>query len=104
MKLFLSKIFFSLITIKTLYYNTTYIEKDIIIKNKYIRNSYKNDYIYMISDTNNNIYSTNNQWWNLKFNKAELWNNLDINKKYKIQLYGIRFHYLDIYPNIINIQ
>jgi len=104
MKYVINGLLLSILCIQPIYYNTTYIKKEIIIKQKYIRNSHKNDYVYMFSDINNNIYSTNNEWWKLNFNRAENWNKLESNQKYIIYGYGIRFKYLDIYPCIININ
>lgn len=96
-------LFISTISFNIIYYNTTYFKKNIVIKNKYILNKSNYNY-YIFSDTNNNIYSTKNQWWKLKFNKAQNWNKIESNHEYIIYGYGITFKLLDIYPNIINIK
>ena len=96
-------LFISTISFNVIYYNTTYFEKQIVVKNKYILNN-SNHHYYIFSDTDNNIYSTNNEWWKLQFNKAQNWNKIECNNKYIIYGYGITFKLLNIYPNIINIK
>ena len=94
----------SLIPIKYSYNKLTEFEKTIIIKNKFqIFSNLENrgSHTYMLSDINNNLYSTKNSLLNLHFYSSELWTSLEEGKQYKVKGYGIRSGLFHIYPNLI---
>lgn len=79
---------------------------EIVVKDKYIKrsgNSKSNDK-YLIVDENNNTYEITDLTWLGKFNSTDLYNQLDVGKKYKIETSGIRNGFLSSYPNINKIQ
>lgn len=72
---------------------------EIEIKEKYIKNN-KGNGNYMIVDKNNNTYEITDLFFKGKFNSTDLYNNLEIGKKYKIETTGKRIHFLSMYKNI----
>ncbi len=81
-------------------------EIEITIKDKYIKNgSGKNSSSkYLVVDTENNTYQITDLLFKGKFNSTDLYNQLEINKKYKIEITGNRIHYFSMYPNINKIK
>lgn len=81
-------------------------EIEIIIKDKYVKNGNgKNSSSkYLVVDTENNTYQITDLFFKGKFNSTDLYNQLEINKKYKIETTGKRIHYFSIYPNINKIE
>lgn len=81
-------------------------EIEITIKDKYIKNgSGKNSNSkYLVVDTENNTYQITDLTFKGKFNSTDLYNQLEINKKYKIETSGNRIHYFSMYPNINKIE
>jgi len=56
----------------------------------------------LITDKDNNVYQVKNSIYYLFFNSAELYQQLEINKTYKITYYGYRIPFINAYPNIIS--
>lgn len=81
-------------------------EIEITVKDKYIKNgSGKNSSSkYLVVDTENNTYQITDLLFNGKFNSTDLYNQLEINKRYKIETTGNRMHYFSVYPNINKIE
>lgn len=89
---------------KITYGNTQTIE--ITVKDKYIKrsgDSSSNDK-YLVVDTENNTYQITDLTFLGKWNSTDLYNKLDVNKKYKITTSGIRNQFLSMYPNINKIE
>jgi hypothetical protein len=63
---------------------------------RYIRNTF--------TDENGIIYEVGNSLPYLHFTSAEIWNKLEVNKKYAVTGYGLRIAFLGFYPNVISIK
>ena len=74
-------------------------EIEIIVKDKFIKNNNKSG-IYLIVDSNNETYQITDLIFKGKFNSTDLYNQLEIGKKYKIETTGYRIHILSKYQNI----
>lgn len=72
---------------------------EITVKEKYIKNG-KDNGKYLIVDINNNTYEITDLLFKKKFNSTDIYNSLEIGKKYKIKVSGKRIHYLSMYKNI----
>lgn len=81
-------------------------EKEIIVKDKYIKNGNgKNSSSkYLVVDTENNTYEITDLTFIGKWNSTDLYNQLEINHKYKIKTTGNRIHFFSMYPNINEIE
>ena len=79
---------------------------EITVKDKYIKNgSGKNSSSkYLVVDTENNTYQITDLLFKGKFNSTDLYNQLEVNKRYKIETIGNRMHYFSMYPNINKIE
>ena len=78
-------------------------DKDIIVKEKYVKHD-DDVTMYMITDSNNNIYKFENTMWRLHWKRAELWNHVDRDKKYRIKGVGIRAPLFGWYPRIYSVK
>lgn len=87
---------------KTTYGNQKTIE--ITVKDKYIKRSGSEDDKYLVVDTDGNTYEITDLTWLGKWNSTDLYNQLEINNKYKIETSGIRNGFLSLYPNINKIE
>ena len=72
---------------------------EIEIKEKYIKTENKSGRYYVV-DKNNNTYKITDLFFKGKFNSTDLYNKIEINKKYKIKTTGKRIHFLSMYKNI----
>ena len=91
----LGAIFINIVTIG-------YSDKEIIeieVKDKYIKRNAEKD-IYMIVDTENNTYQITDLLFIGKFNSTDIYNQLEIGKKYMIEVTGIRNQVFSLYKNI----
>lgn len=81
-------------------------EIEIIVKDKFVKNgSGKNSTSkYLIVDTTNNTYQITDLFFKGKWNSTDLYNQLEIGKKYKIKTTSKRIHFFSMYPNINEIQ
>lgn len=87
---------------KTTYGNQKTIE--ITVKDKYIKRSGSEYDKYLVVDTDGNTYEITDLTWLGKWNSTDLYNQLEINNKYKIETSGIRNGFLSLYPNINKIE
>ena len=74
-------------------------ELEITVKDKFIKNNDKSG-IFLIVDENNNTYQITDLIFKGKFNSTDLYNQMEIGKKYKIETTGYRIHILSKYQNI----
>lgn len=72
---------------------------EITIKDKYIKNGSKSGK-YLVVDLNNNTYQITDMFFKGKFNSTDIYNQLEIDKKYKVETSGRRIHFFSKYPNI----
>ena len=72
-------------------------EFEIIVSDKYVKG--KNGQ-YFIIDENKNAYTIQDLFFKGKFNSTDLYNQMEIGKKYKIETTGYRIHFLSEYRNI----
>ena len=94
-------IFILSIIFKIIYDFSTPFTKTITVKEKYLRNAgRRRKDVYMIVDTDNNIYQLTDVWYRGEFNMANDYIGLEVGKKYKITGYGKRIHFLSWYPSV----
>lgn len=72
---------------------------EIEVKDKFIKNTGDADY-YMIVDTENNTYQISDLLFIGKFNSTDIYNQLEIGHKYKVEVTGIRNNFWSFYKNI----
>ena len=75
----------------------------IIVKDKYVKYENK-ETVYMITDTENRIYRFENSIWRLHWRRAEDWNNVDKNQRYRVKGVGIRSPFFGWYPHIYSVK
>lgn len=75
----------------------------ITVKDKYVKN-YNDTSTYIVVDTDNNTYKITDLFFKFKFNSTDIYNNLDVGKKYEVKTTGIRLRLFSTYPNINEIQ
>lgn len=81
-------------------------EIEITVKDKYIKNGNgkSSSGKYLVVDTENNTYQITDLFFKGKFNSTDLYNQLEHNKKYKIETTGNRIQFFSLYPNINKIK
>lgn len=72
---------------------------EIEVKDKFIKKTGDEDY-YMIVDTENNTYQISDLLFIGKFNSTDIYNQLEIGHKYKVEVTGIRNNFWSFYKNI----
>ena len=77
------------------------IETKITVKDKYVKGQ---NGLYIVVDTNNNVYEVKDLLFIGKFNSSDIYNQLEVGKTYSITTSGYRIHILSEYPNINKIQ
>lgn len=88
-----------IITMYYIYYFITKFEKVITVKKIYLFGEYKIT-TNMISDSEGNLYKITNQPLLLSFDSAEILSNLEPNKQYRINGFGIRVPFLGLYNHV----
>ena len=85
-----------------IYYSFT---KTITVRKTYTRNRSRGiGDEYFVITTDNVVYKIDNNWFRLDFNRADDWANLIEDQTYKVQGYGFRVSFLDMYPKIYSIE
>lgn len=74
-------------------------EIEITIKDKYVKNESESGK-YLVVDENNNTYEITDMLFKGKFNSTDLYNQLEINRTYKVKVTGYRINIISMYPNI----
>ncbi len=79
---------------------------EITVKDKYIKRSgsSKSNDTYLIVDTDKNTYQITDLTFIGKWNSTDLYNELEIGKKYEITTSGIRNQFWSMYQNINKIK
>ena len=72
-------------------------EFEIIVSDKYVKGESGQ---YFIIDENKNAYIIQDLLFKGKFNSTDLYNQMEIGKKYRIETTGYRIHFLSRYKNI----
>jgi hypothetical protein len=98
--LLLGLIFFTVLFNLFYQYGTRF-EKVITVDEKYTYGKGSNN-SQSISDKDNNVYFVKDSIYYLHFSSLEVFNSLDVNKKYKVNGYGVRVPVLGLYPIIIS--
>lgn len=77
---------------------------EITVKDKYIKRSGSDEEKYFVVDTDGNAYQITDLTFKGKWNSTDLYNQLEVGKKYKIETSGIRNGFMSLYPNINKIK
>lgn len=85
-----------------IYVYFTIFQKEIVIEEKNTYGSSANN--QKISDTDGNVYVVENSLYMMQWESIELFNKLDVGKKFKVKGYGIRVPMLGIIPNIVSAE
>jgi hypothetical protein len=93
-------IFVIISIIGIIYALSTPFTKKITLKDKYLRGSDRGRSVYMVVDTDNNIYQLADVWYRGEFNMANDYIGLEVGKTYNVTGYGLRIHFLSKYPYI----
>lgn len=99
-------IWFAIITTMIIVFISGYMfqkTEEITVKDKYVKFK-SNDSKYLIVDTDNEAYEITDQFWIGKFNSTDIYNQLEIGKKYKIKIRGVRNHLFSKYKNIEKVE
>ena len=100
--MFYGALFLIFILVQIIYVYSTRFERVITIKEKHDFSSGKH-IRNTISDEEGNVYQITSSYPLLHFTDAEIWLNIEKNKKYTILAYGWRIPILQLYPNIVAI-
>lgn len=100
--IFIIFLFISIISfiISFIYDLSTPFTKKITLKEKYLRTMGRGRSVYMVVDTDNNIYQLADVWYRGEFNMANDYIGLEVGKTYNVTGYGKRIHFLSKYPYI----
>ena len=72
---------------------------EITVKEKYIKN-YGKGSKYIVVNENREAYQITDLLFKGKFNSTDIYNSLDIEKTYKVEISGKRIPFLSMYKNI----
>lgn len=78
-------------------------EHTITVKEKWIK-YHENDAKYLISDTDNTVYSIEDSFWFWTWDASDRYARIEIGKAYTIKTIGWRIHILSWYKNIIELK
>lgn len=97
-----------LVIIGSVFYCVTveYQNKEIIeitVKDKYVKRSGETD-LYLVATEEGETYKISDLLFKGKFNSTDLYNQLDIGKKYKVEVTGVRIPFLSMYKNINTVE
>lgn len=87
-------------------YTIEYQNKEIIeitIKDKYIKRDGETD-LYLVATEEGETYKIKDLFFKGKFNSTDLYNELDVGKKYKVEVTGARIPFLSMYKNINTVE
>lgn len=76
---------------------------EIEVKDKFIKTA-DNEGKYLVVDTNNNTYKIEDLFFIGKFNSTDIYNSIEVGKKYKIKTTGFRIHIFSMYQNINKVE
>lgn len=77
-------------------------KKTITIKTKYTTSS-GSKIVYTVVDSNNNVYTIENVWFFGNFEKAQIYNSININSNYNVSGYGYTINMISLYPSIYGV-
>lgn len=87
-------------------YTIEYQNKEVIeitVKDKYVKRNGESD-LYLVATEEGETYKIEDLFFKGKFNSTDLYNELDIGKKYKVEATGIRIPFLSMYKNINTVE
>ena len=83
------------------YWNKENIE--ITVKEKYIKRNGESD-LYLVATEEGETYKIEDLFFKGKFNSTDLYNELDIGEKYKVEVTGVRIPIFSMYKNLNKIE
>lgn len=83
------------------YWNKENIE--ITVKEKYIKRNGESD-LYLVATEEGETYKIEDLFFKGKFNSTDLYNELDIGEKYKVEVTGVRISIFSMYKNLNKIE
>ncbi|MDD4352720.1 MAG: hypothetical protein PHU71_07155 [Candidatus Gracilibacteria bacterium] len=78
-------------------------EYNVTIDKVWIKSQGDNGQKYLFSDTEGNVYSVEDSYWNWIFDASDRFATIKQNKTYHINTFGRRSHWFSNYPNAIKI-
>lgn len=79
--------------------------KEIVIKDKNIKTTTSHGKItskYLIFTEKNGVFENTDSWLRLKFDSSDMYSKLELKRKYRCRVYGLRIPFFSVYPNIID--
>lgn len=76
---------------------------EITVKDKYIKRNGKTD-LYLVATEEGETYKISDLLFKWKFNSTDLYNELEIGKKFKVEVTGVRIPFLSMYKNINTVE
>lgn len=83
------------------YWNKENIE--ITVKEKYIKRNGESD-LYLVATEEGETYKITDLLFKGKFNSSDIYNELDIGKKYKVEITGVRIPIFSMYKNLNKVE
>lgn len=76
---------------------------EITIKDKYIKRNGESD-LYLVATEEGETYKITDLLFKGKFNSSDIYNELDIGKKYKVEITGVRIPIFSMYKNLNKVE
>lgn len=92
---------FTIYAITMDYQNKEVIE--ITVKDKYVKRTDGTD-LYLVATEEGETYKIEDLFFRFKFNSTDLYNELEIGKKYKVEVTGVRIPFFSMYKNINTVE
>lgn len=76
---------------------------EITVKDKYVKRKGESD-LYLVATEEGETYKIEDLFFKGKFNSTDLYNELDIGEKYKVEVTGARIPFFSMYKNINTVE
>ena len=76
----------------------------VTVNDKWIKSQGDNEQKYLFSDTNGNVYSLEDSYWQWTFDSSDRFASIEKNHTYEIDTFGRRSRWFSNYPNAYDIR
>ena len=76
---------------------------EITVKDKYVKRNGESD-LYLVATEEGETYKIEDLFFKGKFNSTDLYNELDIGEKYKVEVTGVRIPIFSMYKNLNKVE